>query len=71
MFCAGLDEQVVDSESNTVTLYRTDDIYTPKGWVSASELCVGDALIADDNVTTIVEDIIVQDDKYIIQFKQQ
>lgn len=71
MFCAGIDEQVVDSASNTVTLYRTDDIYTSKGWVSASELCVGEVLIADDNVTTIVEDIIVQDDKYIIQFKQQ
>ena len=71
MFCAGLDDYVVDSESNTVTLYKTDDIYTTKGWISASEICVGEVLLTDDNLTATVEDIKFQDDRYIIYFTQQ
>lgn len=59
LFCAGIDDGIVESDDNVLHLYKTDDVFTPYGWVCASDLTAGNIILSDDGTSVIVTEILV------------
>lgn len=58
LFCAGNDEAIIDSDDNVLHLYKTDDVFTPDGWICVSDITVGNIILSDDGISVIVTEIL-------------
>ena len=69
LFCAGIDDGIIESEDNVLHLYKTDDVLTPDGWTCSSNIIIGNIILSDDGTPVIVTEILVDENFIDIYFK--
>lgn len=57
LFCAGIDDSIIESD-DVLHLYKTDDVFTPDGWICVSDITVGNIILSDDGISVIVTEIL-------------